>query len=302
MRTRIAGRITAGRGPGIAGPALTAVGVAAAALVAMLSGRLALAGWAGTTRSGPADPAELLLTLCAAISALLAGWLALGTLAAAIGELPGLAGRCGRAVADRLAPAALRRGVAFLLGTAVLAAVAPGTAAAATAEDRRPGPTASASPGAATAPVTASTAGSATTPGGPGSPGSPEGAPTIVLAPAPDPGFHPVTTVATAVASAGPSVDAPTGTTPRPTTGPTTPTGLGPLGPAPRDPADPGRIVVRRGESLWSIAARHLGPTAGPREIAREWPRWYAANRAVIGADPDLIEPGQVLVAPAVTR
>ena len=33
--------------------------------------------------------------------------------------------------------------------------------------------------------------------------------------------------------------------------------------------------------------------------IAREWPRWYAANRAVIGADPDLIVIGQVLTPPS---
>jgi nucleoid-associated protein YgaU len=58
------------------------------------------------------------------------------------------------------------------------------------------------------------------------------------------------------------------------------------------------RLVVRRGDTLWAIAARHLGPAADPAEIAREWPRWYAANRAVIGTDPDLLQPGQRLTPP----
>ena len=55
---------------------------------------------------------------------------------------------------------------------------------------------------------------------------------------------------------------------------------------------------MRRGDSLWAIAARHLGPGATDAEVAEEWPRWYAANRAVIGPDPDLVLPGQVLRAP----
>ena len=57
--------------------------------------------------------------------------------------------------------------------------------------------------------------------------------------------------------------------------------------------------VVRRGDTLWDVAARHLGPTASPADIAHEWPRWYAANRAAIGTNPQLILPGTVLHAPA---
>lgn len=57
-------------------------------------------------------------------------------------------------------------------------------------------------------------------------------------------------------------------------------------------------VVVRRGDTLWAIAERHLGPGATAAEIATEWPRWYAANRAVIGADPDLLRPGQRLQPP----
>lgn len=62
---------------------------------------------------------------------------------------------------------------------------------------------------------------------------------------------------------------------------------------------DDRHVVVHRGDSLWTIAARHLGPDATDVDVARAWPRWYQANRAAIGADPDLILPGTVLVAPA---
>lgn len=50
-----------------------------------------------------------------------------------------------------------------------------------------------------------------------------------------------------------------------------------------------------------------LGEARGPgrasrstssAEVAHEWPRWYAANRAVIGGDPDRIQPGQRLTPP----
>jgi nucleoid-associated protein YgaU len=57
-------------------------------------------------------------------------------------------------------------------------------------------------------------------------------------------------------------------------------------------------VTVVRGDSLWAIAARHLGPHSTTQQIAHEWPRWYAANRTVIGPDPDLIRVGQVLSVP----
>ena len=46
------------------------------------------------------------------------------------------------------------------------------------------------------------------------------------------------------------------------------------------------------GDSLWSLAARHLGPGADATEVAEAWPRWWEANRAVVGDDPDLLLPG----------
>jgi len=64
--------------------------------------------------------------------------------------------------------------------------------------------------------------------------------------------------------------------------------------------ATPVEVVVQRGDSLWSIAARHLGPCASDAEIARAWPAWFAENRDVVGDDPGLILPGQVLRPPQV--
>lgn len=75
-------------------------------------------------------------------------------------------------------------------------------------------------------------------------------------------------------------------------------------GPVVPDTAARGRtaddeMVVRRGDTLWHIAARSLGPGAAVAEIAAEWPRWWRANRDAIGADPDLLVPGTRLHAPA---
>ena len=59
---------------------------------------------------------------------------------------------------------------------------------------------------------------------------------------------------------------------------------------------------VRKGDSLWCIAAREIEARTGQRpssaEIAVFWPRIYSANRAVIGDDPNLILPGQWLTIP----
>jgi nucleoid-associated protein YgaU len=54
-------------------------------------------------------------------------------------------------------------------------------------------------------------------------------------------------------------------------------------------------IVVARGDTLWAIAARRLGPGASDTEIDACWRQLYALNRTEIGADPDLIHPAQRL-------
>lgn len=86
-------------------------------------------------------------------------------------------------------------------------------------------------------------------------------------------------------------------TVPAPTAPPPAPTAAHPAPPS-ADPAAASAVLVRPGDSLWAIAARALGPRATDRAVAAAWPRWWAANRAVIGDDPDLIRPGQQLTPP----
>ncbi len=83
---------------------------------------------------------------------------------------------------------------------------------------------------------------------------------------------------------------------------PADPPAAPPPGPRTRSGAAPAAHVVRPGESLWSIAeaawARSTGAPAGTAEVAAYWPQVYAANRAVLGPEPDLIRPGQPLRIP----
>ena len=58
--------------------------------------------------------------------------------------------------------------------------------------------------------------------------------------------------------------------------------------------------VVAPGDCLWDIAEGRLAPEGQARdaEVAAGVQRWWSANRTVIGPDPDLIRPGQVLRPP----
>jgi hypothetical protein len=68
--------------------------------------------------------------------------------------------------------------------------------------------------------------------------------------------------------------------------------------PAPTD----GEHVVVRGDCLWDIAAARLTAEAvappTDAEIAHAVSAWWTTNRPVIGRDPDLLLPGQVLHPP----
>jgi nucleoid-associated protein YgaU len=58
------------------------------------------------------------------------------------------------------------------------------------------------------------------------------------------------------------------------------------------------QVVVRPGDSLWALAERDLRPPGSDRQVTRRWQAIYHRNRGVIGPDPDLIRPGQVLEIP----
>jgi nucleoid-associated protein YgaU len=79
--------------------------------------------------------------------------------------------------------------------------------------------------------------------------------------------------------------------------------------PADDDPAIPdwpqapaaGEHVVVRGDCLWDIAERQLTTSATPppaADVAAAVTAWWQANADVIGPDPDLLLPGQVLRPP----
>ena len=81
---------------------------------------------------------------------------------------------------------------------------------------------------------------------------------------------------------------------------PTRPVGTLQAGTQPaEDPAgQPSGLVVRRGDSLWRIAKPRLPSSASADEVAALVHRLHHRNRGVIGADPDLIRPGQRLAVP----
>lgn len=69
----------------------------------------------------------------------------------------------------------------------------------------------------------------------------------------------------------------------------------------PDRPVTSDQVTVRAGDTLWAIAERSLPPSASNSEIATSCARWYAANRDVIGSDPNLIHPKQRLTPPTKT-
>ena len=247
--------------------ALLDVGIRRWRAVISLTAGLVLTGGAGVvgrqllrgaTSSG-ADPASVLAGCAAAAAALIAGWLTLCLLLCLLARGPGAAGVVGARVRDRLAPALVRRWAAVVIGASTLGG------------------------GMIVPPsITVAAVG--------------EAAPGLSTPPAP--GWSPAE-------RQRPVGSAPTRTVPGPGWVPRRP-------PAPaqgdahlltsgRRAADPevdAAVVVRRGDSLWSIAAARLGAGATDGEIARSWPRWYAANTGRIGTDPHTLHPGMRLTPP----
>jgi len=219
-----------------------------------------LRAWAA---AAPAErtPAPLVITMCALAAGLALGWLCFGALLTALARLPGRSGQQAGVWARRLAPSLVRAAVATALGGSLTL----GATSSAVAHTDRP--------------ATASAAATRH----------------MLDDPLPAPGWQ-------TAAGAGAVTDLPPPEwTPGP---PPAPPGLRPghiglVSPTPtRGHSVEDHVVVRPGDSLWTIAARYLGPHASAEAVARDWPRWYDANRAVIGGDPDLVRPGQLLVPP----
>ncbi len=257
------------RGVGAGGGARRA-GLTALALVGggVLTGACAagaLHALPGSSAPG-VDPSATLVGTAAALAAAGSAWLTFGLLVTVIAGAPGRIGEAARALRDRCAPAVVQRWAAVLLGASVGAGVLPGTAVASVqVADPVPGWS-----GAADGPVRAGAATQAPSP----PPRTGSGKPP---ASAPSPGWVPRRPPARSSADAGLLTGHPRAVDRR------------------RD------VVVTRGDTLWSIAAAHLGAGAGDAEISRAWPRWYAANRSAIGPDPHDLRPGTRLRPPAST-
>jgi LysM domain len=248
----------------------------------LLAGIAALLSWAA---GPPADTWRLLLSAAdgstpdldrlLASSAALAAWIGLGWLGIAAflevaSVLPGAAGRGCAAVAAKTSPMLIRRIVQAAIGVSVLA-----------------GPLTAGSAFAAGPSTTTSTSAGVDRPNSLAAPGLGNSSPApLVLDRPATPFVASPPPKAAKWTSAGPTALV-TGVAHRDT----------------GDPSDPSThgYVVRRGDTLWDIAARHLGPAATAVDISREWPAWYDTNRAVIGPDPDLIRPGVLLLPPSTT-
>lgn len=218
--------------------------------------------WTAIDAAGPAGPADGMLLMAGLGGTLLSLWLGLGMTLSALSALPGALGELCRRLAGRIAPAAVRKVVAFVLGTTLTAAFIPGTAVAGS------------SPGA--------------------------GRPVVVAAA--QYGDRALRTVRTVRTVKGVAVAAPDASF-RFINDPPLAKDAMEAAPPPewssgRPERHDARVVVLRGDTLWSIAARHLGPAASSADIDAEWHRWLAANRDVIGADANLILPGQLLSPP----
>ncbi|GAA2745442.1 hypothetical protein GCM10009868_26900 [Terrabacter aerolatus] len=265
--------------------------------------------FATVVRHGPPPaarvrPDEVLLVVLGWVGLGLAAWLALGSLLGVAALLPGATGRAAAVLAQRITPVAVRKALALVLGASVGSLALPPALVSV----------------AGSGPVTrgAGPAGLATDDPAPRDAGPRDPAPRAAVrgeSPARDlvPGFTPSDVTPGFVPSLTPERAE---TTPAPAPATSRPAGPGYvpsppptvhdadrprlLAPAPRPTAAAHELVtVHRGDSLWSVAARHLGPGASDSEVAREWPRWYAANRDVVGDDPDLLVPGQQLRPPS---
>lgn len=264
-------------------------------LVLMCGTAMAGAGQAlreSVTAAGSRSLESLLgLALSAVGLVIVAVWLLTFALAV-IAELLSRRGASAAAgIAGRCTPAVMRRLAAAVLGMNLLAVPAMAQSAPPVAGI----PSGSAGAPAATAPPARGTDGEVAEP----APASPYWSPQELdrvdepTTGRPAPSLPEPVTGAAQGATSAPSAVSPTWVpSPMPVPG-------GPLlRPGTRTLPDTVEVVVAPGDSIWSIVAAQLGPLATAADIAEAWPAWYDTNRAVIGHDPCLLIPGQILVPP----
>ncbi len=234
---------------------------------------------------------DVLLVRCLSVAGWLAlAWLTLAIMLEAATALPGAIGNSAHSVADYLTPKLLRKLLQAALGVSVLAG--PLAASSAMAVDRSP-VVATASPTTSAPPAQLSL----DRPESFSSGGPTAGLPSLDRASAPTP----TSSITPKLSSGAPPAES---SLPYVAPAPPPPRNLADVGSAAllsgsaHRALDDNSYVVRRGDALWDIAARHLGSDATAADIARAWPRWYATNRAVIGADPSVIRPGEILHQP----
>jgi hypothetical protein len=249
--------------------------------------------WRAVLQPGPATGDQALAAVCGSLALALGLWL-LGALALCVGAaLVSESSALGSALvgcARLIAPRILRNAIAALLGVAIAATPAVANAGS-------PRPDSSSSPrlssDQALSPAWAVGSGPAAS------------TPQADLLPswAPEhPGTldHPGSSDSPRTASPSPTGPASLGAQSRRSGSPAArvkePTPV--VTPPRRTTSDHDEIVVRRGDTLWSLAERHLGPGTTDGEIAVEWPHWFTANRDVIGNDPDHLVPGERLRPP----
>ncbi|GAB3065559.1 hypothetical protein GCM10027080_01380 [Pedococcus soli] len=222
---------------------------------------------------GPASVDEVTGALAASLAVALGGWLLVTSAAAVLAHAPGRLGRRADRVAARWTPLLTRRVAAVLVGATVGSAFGPATALAQVqvpSPSPSPSQTQSQSQARVEARVRSQDQSQAATP---------------------FPGFSATSPVGDPAPDVPPAGWVPSRPVQRPVVTPDLVTSGG------STPAPP-EVVVQRGDTLWSLAATHLGPDATDAEVAAAWPRWHRANLSVIGDDPDLLRPGQVLTVP----
>ncbi len=303
-------RTAPGRSRGVA-LLLTALTVVTG--LAVQFGRLTLGSWADLHSAGPVLPDQAFGLIAGAAGTGVSIWLLSALTVSTVAALSSRSrlSLSANRTARRIAPATVRNAVAALLGVALVAAPAVAQAASF--------PTSGISRAAGTSaqlstdfrPISFADPARALNPA-PGQPGSarsasvqavsirPAGAMTNpILAEIPTPSGQ---NKLFQILSPGWTPERPRPTAATSTQGQAQ---LGVVAPRPRRTVtanDPIRhhVVVHQGDTLWSIAARHLGSGATDAEIAQEWPRWYRINRHLIGADPHRLLPGERLRSPDV--